>query len=77
MFGGANWTTSGEPNVKRMAFAGAYYKGVSARSSPVKNAAGAVRSRMPSVTTNRVMAASRSAMFGVAWNVMALRIPPT
>jgi porin len=27
VFGGANWTTSGEPNVERMVFAGAYYKG--------------------------------------------------
>ena len=27
LFGGANWTTSGEPNVERMVFAGAYYKG--------------------------------------------------
>jgi hypothetical protein len=36
-----------------------------------------VRSRTPSVATNRVMAASRSAIFGVAWNLMALRIPPT
>jgi porin len=26
-FGGANWTTSGEPNVERMVFAGTYYKG--------------------------------------------------
>jgi porin len=27
VFGGANWATSGEPNVERMVFAGAYYKG--------------------------------------------------
>jgi porin len=27
LFGGANWATSGEPNVERMLFAGAYYKG--------------------------------------------------
>lgn len=27
MFGGANWTTGGEPPVERMIFAGAYYKG--------------------------------------------------
>jgi hypothetical protein len=27
VFGGANWTTSGEPDVERMVFAGAYYKG--------------------------------------------------
>ena len=27
LFGGANWTTSGEPNVERMVFGGAYYKG--------------------------------------------------
>jgi porin len=27
VFGGANWTTSGEPNVERMVFAGTYYKG--------------------------------------------------
>jgi porin len=27
LFGGANWTASGEPNVERMFFAGAYYKG--------------------------------------------------
>jgi porin len=27
VFGGANWTTSGQPNVERMVFAGAYYKG--------------------------------------------------
>jgi porin len=27
LFGGANWTTSGEPNIERMIFAGAYYKG--------------------------------------------------
>jgi porin len=28
LFGGANWATSGEPNVERMLFAGAYYKGL-------------------------------------------------
>ncbi len=28
LFGGANWATSGQPNVQRMVFAGAYYKGV-------------------------------------------------
>jgi porin len=28
LFGGANWTTSGQPNVERFFFAGAYYKGV-------------------------------------------------
>ena len=27
VFGGANWTTSGQPNVERMVFGGAYYKG--------------------------------------------------
>jgi carbohydrate-selective porin OprB len=27
LFGGANWTTSGEPVVERMIFAGTYYKG--------------------------------------------------
>ena len=27
VFGGANWATSGEPDVERMFFAGAYYKG--------------------------------------------------
>jgi porin len=27
LFGGANWATSGEPDVERMVFAGAYYKG--------------------------------------------------
>jgi porin len=27
VFGGANWTTSGEPDVERMVFAGTYYKG--------------------------------------------------
>jgi porin len=27
LFGGGNWTTSGEPNVERMIFGGAYYKG--------------------------------------------------
>jgi porin len=27
LFGGANWTTSGQPNIERMVFAGAYYKG--------------------------------------------------
>ena len=30
LFGGANWATSGEPNVQRMIFAGAHYKGMSA-----------------------------------------------
>jgi porin len=28
LFGGANWATSGEPDVERMFFAGAYYKGL-------------------------------------------------
>lgn len=28
IFGGANWATSGEPNVQRMIFGGAYYKGL-------------------------------------------------
>jgi porin len=28
LFGGANWATSGQPNVQRFLFAGAYYKGV-------------------------------------------------
>jgi porin len=28
LFGGANWTTSGDPDVERMIFTGAYYKGV-------------------------------------------------
>jgi porin len=28
LFGGGNWTTSGEPNVERMIFGGAYYKGL-------------------------------------------------
>ena len=28
LFGGANWATSGEPNVEKMLFAGAYYKGL-------------------------------------------------
>jgi carbohydrate-selective porin OprB len=27
LFGGANWATSGQPNIERMFFAGAYYKG--------------------------------------------------
>ena len=27
LFGGANWATSGQPNVQRMVFAGTYYKG--------------------------------------------------
>lgn len=27
VFGGANWTTSGQPNVERVVFAGTYYKG--------------------------------------------------
>ena len=27
LFGGANWTTSGEPDIERMIFAGTYYKG--------------------------------------------------
>ena len=27
VFGGTNWTTSGQPNVERMVFAGTYYKG--------------------------------------------------
>jgi porin len=27
LFGGANWATSGQPNIERMVFAGAYYKG--------------------------------------------------
>ena len=31
VFGGANWTTSGQPNVERMVFAGAYYKGLFAQ----------------------------------------------
>jgi carbohydrate-selective porin OprB len=31
LFGGANWATSGEPNVQRMVFAGAFYKGPFAR----------------------------------------------
>lgn len=30
LFGGANWAASGEPNIQRMIFAGAYYKGMSA-----------------------------------------------
>jgi porin len=33
VFGGANWTTSGEPDVERMVFAGAYYKGPFAQRS--------------------------------------------
>ena len=28
LFGGANWATSGQPNVQRMVFGGAYYKGL-------------------------------------------------
>ena len=28
LFGGANWATSGEPDIQRMLFAGAYYKGL-------------------------------------------------
>jgi porin len=33
LFGGANWATSGEPNIQRMIFAGAYYKGLFAQRS--------------------------------------------
>ena len=28
LFGGGNWTTSGEPDVERMIFGGIYYKGL-------------------------------------------------
>jgi carbohydrate-selective porin OprB len=31
LFGGANWTTSGQPNVQRMFFGGAFYKGLFAQ----------------------------------------------
>jgi porin len=31
IFGGANWATSGEPNVQRMIFGGAFYKGLLAQ----------------------------------------------
>jgi porin len=33
VFGGANWATSGQPNVERMFFGGAYYKGLFAQRS--------------------------------------------